>query len=356
MKSITAIVIAMSVLASMPLHAQTYPAKAVRVVIPFPPGGAADTLIRPLTVKLADALGQQFVADARPGANGNIAAEIVARAPADGYTLLFGNSSLPISVSLYDKLSFDVTKDFTPVSMVAMTPSVLVVHPSLPIRNIKELIALAKKQPNKLNYASGGVGNTMHLAAALLDTMAGIPMTHVPNKGAGPAIVDVIAGQCDMVFVNIAPVLGHIRAGKAVPPGWAIDAAGEPTLNAAQALAGALLPFGGHKGSALSMMVELIAGPLIGEPTSWAAAALDNGDGGPPLGGELLIAMSPAVFTSGMTHDWREQAETFFAQAREQPGVRLPSDRRHEARRRSDRNGVAVPETLLMELAGLSAG
>ncbi len=217
MKSITAIVIAMSAFASMLLHAQTYPAKAVRVVIPFPPGGAADTLIRPLTVKLADALGQQFVADARPGANGNIAAEIVARAPADGYTLLFGNSSLPISVSLYDKLSFDVTRDFTPVSLVAMTPSVLVVHPSLPVRNIKDLIVLAKKQPNKLNYASGGVGNTMHLAAALLDTMAGIQMTHVPYKGAGPAIVDVIAGQCDMVFVNIAPVLGHIRAGKAVP-------------------------------------------------------------------------------------------------------------------------------------------
>ncbi len=218
MKVIATVGIALGLCAvAPPVIAQTYPAKAVRVVIPFPPGGAADTLIRPLTVKLADALGQQFVADARPGANGNIAAEIVARAPADGYTLLFGNSSLPISVSLYDKLSFDVTKDFTPVSMVAMTPSVLVVHPSLPIRNIKELIALAKKQPNKLNYASGGVGNTMHLAAALLDTMAGIQMTHVPYKGAGPAIVDVIAGQCDMVFVNIAPVLGHIRAGKAVP-------------------------------------------------------------------------------------------------------------------------------------------
>ena len=202
---------------ALPVIAQTYPAKAVRVVLPFPPGGAADTLIRPLTVKLADALGQQFVADPRPGANGNIAAEIIARAPADGYTLMFGNSSLPISVSLYDKLNFDVTKDFTPVSLAAMTPSVLVVHPSLPIRSIKDLIALAKKQPNKLNYASGGVGNTMHLAAALLDTMAGIQMTHVPYKGAGPAIVDVIAGQCDMVFVNIAPVLGHIRAGKAVP-------------------------------------------------------------------------------------------------------------------------------------------
>ena len=168
-------------------------------------------------MKLADALGQQFVADARPGANGNIAAEIVARAAADGYTLMFGNSSLPISVSLYDKLSFDVLKDFTPVSLVAMTPSVLVVHPSLPVRSIKDLVALAKKQPNKLNFASGGIGNTMHLAAALLDSMAGIQMTHVPYKGAGPAIVDVIAGQCDMVFVNIAPVLGHIRAGKAVP-------------------------------------------------------------------------------------------------------------------------------------------
>ena len=203
--------------AALPAQAQTWPAKAVRVVMPFPPGGAADTLIRPLTVKLADALGQQFVADARPGANGNIAAEIVARAAADGYTLMFGNSSLPISVSLYDKLSFDVLKDFTPVSLVAMTPSVLVVHPSLPVRSIKDLVALAKKQPNKLNFASGGVGNTMHLAAALLDSMAGIQMTHVPYTGAGPAIVDVIAGQCDMVFVNIAPVLGHIRAGKAVP-------------------------------------------------------------------------------------------------------------------------------------------
>ena len=196
--------------------AQGYPAKPVRVVIPFPPGGAADTLIRPLAVKLNDLLGQQVVVDPRPGANGNIAAEIVARAAPDGYTLLFGNSSLPISVTLYDKLPYDVTKDFTPVSLVALTPSVLVVHPSLPVRSVKDLIALAKRQPNKLNYASGGVGNTMHLAAALLDTMAGIRMTHVPYKGAGPAIVDVLAGQCDMVFVNIAPVLGYIRTGRVV--------------------------------------------------------------------------------------------------------------------------------------------
>ncbi|HEV2007328.1 MAG TPA: tripartite tricarboxylate transporter substrate binding protein [Burkholderiales bacterium] len=196
--------------------AQSYPAKPIRVVVPFPPGGAADTLLRPLSVKLGELLTQQIVADPRPGANGNIAAEIVARAPADGYTLLFANSSLPISMSLYDKLPFDAVKDFTPVSLVALTPSVLVVHPSLPVRSVKDLIALAKKQPGKLNFASGGVGNTMHLAAELLDTMAGIRMTHVPYKGAGPAIVDVIGGQCDLVFVNIAPVLAHIRAGKVI--------------------------------------------------------------------------------------------------------------------------------------------
>ena len=194
-----------------------YPERPIRIVAPVAPGGAVDTVARIITPKMPALLGQNVVIDNRGGANYIIGTEIVARAPADGYTLMFGNSSLPISVSLYDRLNFDVTKDFTPVSLAAMTPSVLVVHPSLPVRSIKDLIALAKKQPNKLNYASGGVGNTMHLAAALLDTMAGIQMTHVPYKGAGPAIVDVIAGQCDMVFVNIAPVLGHIRAGKAVP-------------------------------------------------------------------------------------------------------------------------------------------
>ena len=160
-------------------------------------------------------------------------------------------------------------------------------------------------------------------------------------------------------FATSAGARGEIelmgRAGKALPPGWAIDAAGAPTLDPAHALAGALLPFGGHKGAALSMLVELIAGPLIDEPTSRAAAALDNGDGGPPLGGELLIAMSPDVFTSGLTGDWHDQAESFFAEARKQPGVRLPSDRRHDARQRSEKYGVEVPDGLLQELAGLSS-
>lgn len=156
-------------------------------------------------------------------------------------------------------------------------------------------------------------------------------------------------------FATSAVARGEIellaRAGKPIPPGWGIDATGAPTLDPAAALAGALLPFGGYKGSALSMMVELIAGPLIGEPTSRAAAALDNGDGGPPLGGELLIAICPKIFSAGA--DGAAQAETFFAEARAQAGVRLPSDRRRAAQERSAQHGVAVSTALLDELAKL---
>ena len=144
------------------------------------------------------------------------------------------------------------------------------------------------------------------------------------------------------------------RAGKTLPQGWGVDASGQPTLDPEAALAGALLPFGGYKGSALSMMVELLAGPMIGEPTSRQAAAFDNGDGGPPIGGELLIAMSPAVFNTGLAKNWQLQAEGFFADARTQPGIRLPSDRRHAARQRSEADGISVPNTLLDELRKLS--
>jgi tripartite-type tricarboxylate transporter receptor subunit TctC len=194
--------------------AQSYPSKPVRMVVPFPPGGGSDVLIRPMQPKLSELLGQPVVIDNRPGANANIGAEVVAKAPADGYTLLFGNSSLSINQTLYTKLPFDAIRDFTPISLVSISPSVLVVHPSVPVKTVKDLIALAKQRPGKLNFASGGAGNTMHLAAEQLKTMAGIDMVHVPYKGAGPAISDVIGGQCELVFVNIPPVLGHIRAGK----------------------------------------------------------------------------------------------------------------------------------------------
>ncbi len=170
-----------------------------------------------------------------------------------------------------------------------------------------------------------------------------------PRGGRDPFIFD---------FATSAVARGEIelmaRAGKPLPPGWGIDATGQPTLDPRAALGGALLPFGGYKGSALSMMVELLAGPMIGEPTSRAAAALDNGDGGPPLGGELLIAMSPALFNIGLGGGWEEQAEAFFAEARAQPGVRLPSDRRYRARRHSAASGVRVPRSLLAEIAALA--
>jgi delta1-piperideine-2-carboxylate reductase len=159
-------------------------------------------------------------------------------------------------------------------------------------------------------------------------------------------------------FATSAVARGEIelmsRAGKALPQGWGIDSKGEPTLDPNAALAGALLPFGGYKGSALSMMVELLAGPLIGEPTSREAAALDNGDGGPPFGGELLIAMSPKVLNAGLANDWHNSAEAFFTEARKQSGIRLPSDRRHNARQKSEQAGVHIPDALLRELRNLS--
>lgn len=161
-------------------------------------------------------------------------------------------------------------------------------------------------------------------------------------------------------FATSAVARGEIelmsRDGRQLPAGWGLDASGMPTLDPKAALAGALLPFGGYKGSALSMMIELIAGPLIGEPTSLEATKADNGDGGPPPGGELLIAMSPAVFNANLTSDWHAQAENFFSAARAQPGVRLPSDRRHAAHERSELAGIQIPNSLLDELQALSAG
>ena len=155
--------------------------------------------------------------DNRPGANGNIAAETTANAAPDGYTLFFANSSLVINPSLYSKLPFNVERDFAPITLAAMTPSVLATHPSLPVKTVADLIGLARRQPGKLNFASGGAGNTMHLGVELLKSMAKVDMLHVPYKGGGPAIIDVIAGQCDFLVVNIGPVIGHIRGGKLNP-------------------------------------------------------------------------------------------------------------------------------------------
>jgi tripartite-type tricarboxylate transporter receptor subunit TctC len=200
---------------TLPAGAQDrYPSKSIRLVIPFPPGGGADAVARPLGPLMTETLGQPIVLDNRGGANGNLGAEIVAKAPADGYTLLLANSSLTISGGLYRKLPFDPLGDFSPISLVGVTPSLLALNPSVPARTVKEFVELAKTRPGKLSYGSSGIGSTMHLGAALLQSMAGLDTVHVPYKGGGPAIADALSGQTDFIFVNPVAVLAQVRAGK----------------------------------------------------------------------------------------------------------------------------------------------
>jgi tripartite-type tricarboxylate transporter receptor subunit TctC len=191
-----------------------YPSKPIRLVIPFPPGGGADAVARPLGPLMTETLGQPVVLDNRGGANGNLGAEIVAKAAPDGYTLLLVNSSFTISAGLYAKLPFNPVADFTPISLIGATPSLLAVHPSVTARTVQEFVALAKAQPGKLSYGSSGIGSTMHLGAALLQSMAALDMVHVPYKGGGPAIADALSGQTHFIFVNPVAVLSQVKAGK----------------------------------------------------------------------------------------------------------------------------------------------
>jgi tripartite-type tricarboxylate transporter receptor subunit TctC len=190
---------------------QAYPAKAVRVIVPFPPGAGVDIAIRLVTPKLTEAFGQQFVADNRPGAAGNIGAEVAARAPADGYTLLAAGAPAAISQTLYPKLGYDLLKDFDAIALVATVPLVLVVHPSLPVRNVKELEALARTKRGELTYASTGNGSTPHLTAEMLKMQTGIQLVHVAYKGTAPAVIDLLAGNVTMMFANSLSVLPHIQ-------------------------------------------------------------------------------------------------------------------------------------------------
>jgi tripartite-type tricarboxylate transporter receptor subunit TctC len=203
---------------SAALRAQQYPTKPVRFVIAFSPGGPSDILTRLLGGKLAESLGQPFVFDNRPGAGGNIAGEITAKSPADGYTLLMGNNSiLATNAALYKNIGFDPVKDLAPVTLVASQPNILVVHPSVPAKSVKEFIAYAKTQSGKLNYASSGSGAAAHLAAELFKSMTGVAMTHVPYRGAGPALIDVLAGQCQVMFATALSVQPYLQANRLRP-------------------------------------------------------------------------------------------------------------------------------------------
>jgi tripartite-type tricarboxylate transporter receptor subunit TctC len=204
--------------AGMLAIAQAYPAKPVRIVVPFPPGGPIDMTTRPLAQKLTEALGATVVVDNRGGANGNIGAENVAKSPPDGYSLVVGaGGGFAIGPHLYTKLPFDVFRDFAPVSLFITLPQLLVVHPQLPVKTVKELVALAKAKPNQLNFGSSGTGSTPHLAAELLKRSAQIEMVHVPYKGMGPATMDLIGGQLQLTFADMPVLLQQVKAGKLRP-------------------------------------------------------------------------------------------------------------------------------------------
>lgn len=195
--------------------AQNFPTKSLRMIIHFPAGGPTDFVGRALAQKLSEAWKQQIIVENRPGAGGIIGIETVLRAPADGYTLLFGTGgSLALAPALTPKLPYDVFTDLAPITLVVINPQILVVHPSLPVHSVRDLIKLAKSQPGKINYASVGPGSPNHMGMELLKSMAGIDMLHVPYKGTAPAITDVISGRVSLLFNSMPSVLPHIKSGR----------------------------------------------------------------------------------------------------------------------------------------------
>jgi tripartite-type tricarboxylate transporter receptor subunit TctC len=196
-------------------HAQNYPTKPVRFIVPFPPGGGNDTIARLVGQKLSVALGQQVIVDNRPGAGGTIGAEAAARSPGDGYTMfLAGVATHGINPNMRKKLPYDALKDFEAVSLIASAPLLVVVHPSLPVKSVKDLIATAKAKPGQINYASNGPGSSSHLAGELFDMMAGVKMTHVPYKGLAPALTDLLSGEVSVMFSSAVAALPQVKAGR----------------------------------------------------------------------------------------------------------------------------------------------
>ncbi len=199
--------------ACIPVHAQTFPARPVRIVVPFPPGGTSDILARTIGQKLAEEWGQPVLTDNRPGAAGNIASENVAKSKPDGYTLYINTvGTHAINPAIYAKLAFDPLNDFTPITNLVNLPSVLLVHPSVPVKNVKELIALAKKRPDELQYSSAGSGAQPHLTAEMFKTMAGINLLHVPYKGAGPQMIGILSGEVALTFATAPSGVPYVKS------------------------------------------------------------------------------------------------------------------------------------------------
>ncbi|GAA6119157.1 tripartite tricarboxylate transporter substrate binding protein [Acidovorax sp. FG27] len=199
---------------AQPADAAAWPAKPIRWVVPFPPGGAMDVIARTLGERAGRALGQPFVIENRPGAGGNIGADAVAKSPADGYTIMITSIGMATNKALYAKLSYDPAKDFAPISLLAVVPNVLVVNANSPDKTVADVIAHAKREPGKLTYASAGNGTSIHLAGEVFASMAGLNLLHVPYKGSGPAVTDMLGGQVDLMFDSITSAAPHIQSGK----------------------------------------------------------------------------------------------------------------------------------------------
>ncbi|MDO9279005.1 MAG: tripartite tricarboxylate transporter substrate binding protein [Polaromonas sp.] len=195
--------------------AQTYPSKPIKIIVPFPAGGTVDFFARVVSTKLTESMGQPVLVENRAGAGGNIAAEVVAKSASDGYTLLMGSEIVAINTSLYSKLGYDPVKDLAPITLVGTVPNILIVHPSIQASSVKELIALAGKNPGKMSFASTGQGTSSHLSSELFKLMANVDLLHIPYKGGPPAVADLIGGQVDMMFINMPTGLAHVKSGKA---------------------------------------------------------------------------------------------------------------------------------------------
>ncbi len=205
----------LTAVACAPALAQTFPSKPVRIVVPYPAGGSGTIIARILGDRLNQAWGQQILVDSRPGASGMIGAEIVAKAPPDGYTLLAGyTSEVAINISLFPKMAYDPRKDFAPIALTGIVPMILLVHPSVPAKSVNELMALARSRPGEMTYASAGAGSPAHLAHELLNGSAKVKMVHVPYKGAAPALVDLLGGHVFTYFSGMPPAMPHVRAGR----------------------------------------------------------------------------------------------------------------------------------------------
>ena len=198
-----------------PVFAQTYPSKPIRLVVPYPPGGGSDIVARPLAQLVSASIGQQVVIDNRSGAGGNIGMEFVAKAPPDGYTLIWGiTAQLAVNPSLYPKLNYDLIRDFAPISLMGIAPYLLVAHPALPVKSVNQLVALARAKPGEVRYGSAGNGSGSHLAGEMLNSLARINTLHIPYKGGAPAMTDLVAGQLQLSYLTYTSTSGFIRSGR----------------------------------------------------------------------------------------------------------------------------------------------